>query len=136
MCKATGNEMNCTGDNRPYAKPTAADIFGCSTGTFSVLQSDNNVHRAVVPRLCAAFHRATLLVAGGHVQPGLPPAKYYTSAPNNYYSAYVHQAEVDGDGYAFPYDDVTPSSTYDTAGVLSAPDPQCLTVFIGGRSLA
>ena len=130
----SGDELTCAGDNRPYSKPTAADIFGCASGPFSVLESDNDIHRAVVPRLCAAFHRTTFHLPGGDVQPSLPPTDYYTSQPTNWYSAIVHKIEVDGRGYAFPYDDVTPSLRFNTAGAVSAPDPQVLTVFVGGAS--
>ena len=131
-CTTSGDVMTCEGDDRTYTKPTAQDIFGCSSGPFTVLESDNAVHQAVVPRLCAAFHRATLHIQGGNVQPSLPPTQYYQATPNNYYSKLVHEIETDGKGYAFPYDDVTPSSQYDTAGVVTGGDVQLLTIFVGG----
>ena len=107
-CRTAGAELHCDGDNRPYARPSATDIFGCDSGPFSILESDNPVHRAVVPRLCAAFNRATFLLDGGEVQPKLPPSEYYTQWPHNLYSAVIHEIELDGRGYAFSYDDVTP----------------------------
>lgn len=131
-CQVRGDEMQCQGDNRGYAKPSAADIFGCDSGPFSILASDNAVHRAVVPRLCAAFNRGTFLLQGGDVQPALPPASYYTTRPHNLYSAVVHEVELEGRGYAFSYDDVTPSVQDGVAGIVSAGDPQLLTVFVGG----
>ena len=135
-CTVSGDVMTCNGDNRPYPKPSSNDIFGCATGTFSVLESDNDIHLAVVPRLCAAFHRATLDLPGGEVQPSLSPRDYYAAHETNWYSAFVHQVEMEGKGYAFPYDDVTPSTRYNTAGVVSAPDPQLMTIFVGGTEAA
>jgi hypothetical protein len=58
---AAARELHCEGDNRPYAPPTTQDIFGCNTGPFAIFETDNDVHRAVVPRLCAAYNRGTFL---------------------------------------------------------------------------
>jgi hypothetical protein len=133
-CKVSGNStLNCSGDNRGYTKPTAADIFGCNSGPFLLQESDNDVHRAVTPRLCAAFDRSTLLMPGGNFQPALDSSSYYQSGPSNFYSSFVHQYEVDGKGYAFSYDDVNPSGLNE-AGVVSSGDPKLLTVTIGGPS--
>lgn len=131
-CHVVGGEMQCDGDNRGYAKPNAEDIFGCDSGPFSILESDGAIHRAVVPRLCAAFNRGTLLLGGGDVQPALPPSSYYTTRPNNVYSEIVHAVEIEGRGYAFSYDDVSPSPGEDVAGAVAAADPQLLTVHVGG----
>lgn len=131
-CRVVGDEMQCDGDNRGYAKPNAEDIFGCDRGPFSIQEGDGAVHRAVVPRLCAAFNRGTLLLDGGGVQPALPPASYYTARPHNLYSALVHAVELEGRGYAFSYDDVAPSPEENVAGTVAAADPQLLTVFVGG----
>ena len=133
-CKVSNSQLNCAGDNRSYSKPTALDIFGCNSGPFGILADDNEVHRAVVPRLCAAFHRGTLLIRGGHIQPGVSAASYYTAMPSNWYSKFVHQYETDGKGYAFPYDDVNPDIGIDQAGVVAAPNPKLLTVTVGGPS--
>ncbi|KAK5166522.1 uncharacterized protein LTR77_008065 [Saxophila tyrrhenica] len=131
-CKVSGNQIKCDGDNRGYAKPTAGDIFGCNSGPFGILGSDNDVHRAVVPRLCAAFNRGTLLKTGGNIQPGLAADHYYSTTPSNWYSKFVHQYEVDGKGYAFPYDDVNPAIGVDQAGVVADAQPELLTVIVGG----
>lgn len=127
-----GDELRCEGDNRGFAKPSAADIFGCNTGPFAVQQTDNPIHKAVIPRLCAGFHRGTLLVEGGDVQPRLTPPHYYEARPNNFYSMFAHEVEVDGRGYAFPYDDVAPSWQEDVSGAVAAADPSLLTVYVGG----
>jgi hypothetical protein len=133
-CTSDGNTISCDGDNRGYTKPSAADIFGCNSGPFAIEQSDNDIHQAVVPRICAALHRATLDIAGGNVQPSLLPSAYYQSDVNNWYSAFVHQVEADGRGYAFSYDDVAPESSEDISGAVAAADPVLLTVFVGGSS--
>ncbi|KAI5270538.1 glucanase B [Aureobasidium subglaciale] len=133
-CTVTGDYLNCAGDNRAYAKPSAADIFGCNGGPFAIQASDNDVHRAVVPRLCAAFHRSTLLLSGGNIQPMSDDSGYYTKSgrASNWYSKFVHDYEVDGKGYAFAYDDVTPTGGVDMAGLLSVAQPSQLEVTVGG----
>lgn len=133
-CTSDGTTITCDGDNSGYTKPSAEDIFGCNNGPFAIAESDNAVHQAVVPRICAAIHRATLHQSGGNVQPSLPPSAYYQTDVNNWYSAYVHQVESEGKGYAFPYDDVSPNNDENVSGSVSAPDPTLLTVFIGGSS--
>ena len=132
QCKVQNGHLACDGDSRSYAKPAALDIFGCNNGPFGIIEGDNDVHRAVVPRLCAAFNRGTLLKAGGHIQPGLSAASYYTSMPTNWYSKFVHQHETDGKGYAFPYDDVNPDAGIDQAGVVADAAPTLLTITVGG----
>lgn len=133
-CQVTGGTLNCAGDNRGYAQPTASDIFGCNSGPFAIESGDNGIHLAVVPRLCAAFDRSTLLLTGGNVQPSLATTDYYTVTPTNYFSKFVHQYELDGLGYAFAYDDVAPSGASGVAGLVSDANPQTLTVIIGGPS--
>ncbi|KAH6639982.1 glucanase B [Truncatella angustata] len=128
-----GYNLFCDGDNRSYCKPSAADIFGCNSGPFALIDGDNDVHQAVVPRLCAAFNRGTLLGAGGNVQPSLGSDSYYQTSPNNHYSRIVHQYEADGLGYAFSYDDVNPSGENE-AGLVAGPDPKLLEIVIGGSS--
>ncbi|KAI0458894.1 hypothetical protein F5B21DRAFT_458103 [Xylaria acuta] len=130
-CRVTDNALNCAGDNRAYPKPTLADIYGCNSGPFAIIESDNGVHRAVVPRLCAAFNRSTLLLDGGNVQPGLPADTYYTADPTSHYSRIVHKYEEDGLGYAFSYDDVNPEGE-NAAGTVAGPGPTLLRVTAGG----
>lgn len=132
----TTNLLNCDGDNRAYAQPTAADIFGCNSGPFAIESSDNAVHLAVVPRLCAAFNRGTLLLEEGNATPTFPMNVYYTNdGPKNWYSAFVHRYEADGKGYAFAYDDVVPDGGADSAGLTASPDPEVLTVVVGGSTI-
>lgn len=131
-CKVSNNALTCAGDNRAYAKPSAADIFGCNSGPFAIAGNDNAVHRAVVPRLCAAFNRGTFLVNGGNLQPGVHADQYYQAGPVNWYSAFVHKEEVDGRGYAFSYDDVNPDGGVDQSGVVASRSVKLLTVVVGG----
>lgn len=133
-CQVVGDELQCEGDNRGYSKPTAVDIWGCDRGPFGKQPGDNGVHLAVIPRLCAAFVRTTLLLAGGERQPELGPESYYSEQPTNHYSRLIHENEVDGRGYAFPYDDVNPDGSDDASGLVSSGNPQRLTVFVGGGS--
>ncbi|KAI1080375.1 glycoside hydrolase family 64 protein [Whalleya microplaca] len=147
-CQVDGDQLKCDGDNRGYPKPTVADIWGCNSGPFAILNDkmvhstafgiqddDNDVHRAIVPRLCAAFTRSTLLIDGGDVQPSSSVGSdtYYKNDPTNHYSRIVHKYEVDGKGYAFSYDDVNPDGQNE-AGVVSGPNPQTLELTIGGPS--
>jgi hypothetical protein len=131
-CTVVSGSLTCAGDNRGYAQPVAADIFGCNSGPFQIESTDNAIHQAVVPRLCAAFDRSTLLLSGGDVQPSLPSTDYYTVTPTNYFSKFVHQGELDGLGYAFAYDDVAPTGSSGVAGLVSDGNPEVLTVIIGG----
>lgn len=129
-CRVKGAQMSCDGDNKPYNKPTAGDIWGCDSGTFGKTGGENQVHLAVIARLCAAFHRSTLLVKDGNVQPKLKASGYYKEEPTNHYSRLVHLHEVDGKGYAFPYDDVNPDGE-NASGVVSSGRPDTLTVYFG-----
>ncbi|KAF3356825.1 Glucan endo-1 like protein [Verticillium longisporum] len=131
-CRVTGDTLSCDGDNRGYAKPEAVDIWGCNSGPFGIRQGDNAVHYAVVPRLCAAFVRTTLLLAGGDLQPGVDARDYYMQDPTSHYSRVVHEQEVDGRGYAFPYDDVNPDGAEDAAGLVASGNFDVLNFFIGG----
>ncbi|KAI0886858.1 glycoside hydrolase family 64 protein [Annulohypoxylon maeteangense] len=130
-CRASGNKMSCKGDNRAYPKPTMIDIWGCNSGPFGIQDGDNDVHRAVVPRLCAAFFRSTLLLDGGNLQPGLGQDKYYTTSPTSHYGRIVHKYETDNKGYAFSYDDVNPDGQ-NSAGVVAGLNPNTLQLAVGG----
>ncbi|KAI0596004.1 glycoside hydrolase family 64 protein [Biscogniauxia sp. FL1348] len=132
-CRATGSRISCDGDNREYPKPTTADIWGCNSGPFAIHEDDNAIHKAVVPRLCAAFTRTTLLVDGGSTQPSISRDGYYQSSPTNHYSRIVHSYETDGRGYAFSYDDVNPDNENE-AGVVAGVNPTVLELTVGGFS--
>lgn len=59
-CMTHYTTLVCAGDNRPYPMPSASDVFGCASGTFSSESGDNTIHDLVKPRLCAALNRGTL----------------------------------------------------------------------------
>ncbi|KFA61698.1 hypothetical protein S40285_03482 [Stachybotrys chlorohalonatus IBT 40285] len=131
-CQVYGDLLYCTGDNRPYAKPSAQDIWGCDGGPFHLQGGDNAVHSAVIPRLCSAFVRSTFFQAGGHIQPNLDSRYYYLGATTHHYSRLVHKYLIDGKGYAFPYDDVNPTGNEDASGVVTSDAVDKLTIFVGG----
>lgn len=68
------------------------------------------------------------------MQPRLNSTGYYKSEMLNWYSALTHKHEIDGRGYAFSYDDVAPSVGDDAAGIVAGPNPELLTVYVGGHN--
>jgi hypothetical protein len=143
----TNNALSYANNTITFQKPTARDIFGCSTGSFAT--GSNGETNAIIPRLAAAFNRSTLLVASQHPN-GVAPGQYYQNPVTNvsetldcgpyeqvltvtqHYARLVHAANVDGHGYAFPYDDVTPDGGVGQEGALSSPNPTLLIVTVGG----
>ena len=114
-----------------FAKPSAADIFSCSTGPFADTAGER---AALVPRIAAAFNRSTLLVEP--VAPSANPSQYYRTSPTNHYARIVHSVNLDGRGYAFPYDDVAPTGGRDQSGAVFDGSPKLLTVTVGGANAA
>ena len=111
-----------------YYKPSTADIFSSSSGPFAftgVEQGD------ITARLAAAFNRTTLLI--DTEQPnGENPANYYKNSITNHYARILHATNLDGKGYAHPYDDVAPIGGADQSGYVSDPNPKVMTVTVGG----
>ena len=127
--KVTNNQLTFPGVGS-YAQPSAANIFSCSTGPFAGGSAEMG---ALTARLTAAFNRSTLLTDSD--QPDNEnPANYYKTSPTNHYSRIVHAANLDGRGYAFPYDDVGPSGGVDQSGAVSDGSPKLLTVAVGGAN--
>lgn len=110
-----------------FSKPSAADIFSCSTGPFAEMGSP--YRGAIIARLTAAFHRSTLLV--DRTIPDTPPP-FYADRITNHYSRIVHEVNLDRRGYAFPYDDVSATGGKDESGAVNDGDPKLLTVAVGG----
>lgn len=131
-CRVNGELLECAGDNRGYRKPVSTDVWGYNSGPFAIIDGDNSVHYAVVPRLCAAFARSTLLIGGGNYQPGHSDGDFYTDNCTFHYSRIVHDNQVDSKGYAFAYDDVVADDQPDSAGLITSPNPDTLIFFIGG----
>lgn len=124
------NNLLSLGSAGTFAKPSAKDIFSCSTGPFAT--GDNGARNAVIPRLAAAFNRSVLLDTN-QTPNGNNPANYYKHATTNHFARIVHQVQKDGRGYAFPYDDVVPDGGSDVAGVLYDSNPTLWTVAVGGN---
>ncbi|KAL2356184.1 hypothetical protein BJ546DRAFT_970151 [Cryomyces antarcticus] len=114
-----------------FAKPTALDIFGCNTGPF--VTSANAERNVIIPRLAAAFNRSTLLLANSFPN-GVSPANYYQNPTTNHYARIVHAANLDGKGYAFPYDDVTPDGGVPQEGAVNSGSPALWTIAVGGQN--
>jgi hypothetical protein len=117
-----------------FAQPSAADIFSCSTGPFAASPTNTAEMGNIGARLAAAFNRSTLLVDSNQPE-GELVSTYYESSPTNHYSRIVHGVNLDGRGYAFPYDDVGSSSGGDQSGSVSDGSPALLTVAVGGKGV-
>jgi len=114
-----------------FAPPADADIFSCSTGPFAPSSSNTAEMGNITARLAAAFNRSTLLIDSSQPD-GEAVGSYYQMSPTNHYARILHQANLDGRGYAFPYDDVGPSSGEDQSGAVSDGSPSLLLVAVGG----
>ncbi len=114
------------GDER-FGKPTTADILGCNSGPF--VTGPSPTRNAIIPRLAAAFLRTSLDHVEEHPS---QPDTFYTRDPTNHYARLVHEANLDGKGYAFAYDDVQPDGGKDQSGKVNAGMPKTFIVSIGG----
>ncbi|TDZ97096.1 Glucan endo-1,3-beta-glucosidase [Colletotrichum sidae] len=121
------------GDVGSFAQPSARDIFSCSTGPFGGYPKNQAQLGAIGARIAAAFNRSTLLTNSQQPE-GEQVSNYYRDARTNHYSRICHEVSPDGRGYAFPYDDVGPSSGGDQSGSLFDSNPKLLTIGIGGES--
>lgn len=134
--------LSCAGTPIRLPKPTTYDILSCDGGPFHVVNADDWVHKEIIARLCAAFTRSTLLLNGGDRQPStaVGRATYYMGRqgqippgpedPIEHYARIVHEHLIDGIGYAFPYDDVSPQGE-EVAGLLKSSNPKALQISIG-----
>ncbi|KAI0603496.1 glucanase B [Biscogniauxia sp. FL1348] len=117
-----------------FAQPSAGDIFSCSTGPFGGYTGDAAAEMGNLgARIAAALNRSTL-AANANQPDGESVASYYASSPTNHYARICHAVNLDGRGYAFPYDDVVASGDTepDQAGTVFDQNPDLLTVTIGG----
>lgn len=140
-----GNEFKCRVgpsddllwcDGISFRRPTTAEIMGCvqtKDGPFEVTGWNKSL---IVPRLCAAFTRSTLLLKDGNVQPNsnITADLYYNATTTNHYSRIIHERLSDHIGYAFAYDDTNPVSsdrkTENAGGVIEDPDPRLLVITV------
>ena len=108
-----------------FAKPTTAGTFSCSIIPFA---SNVGALGPLTARISAGLNRSTLL--NDNVHPNDQKAEdYYTHPITNHYARLVHEANLDGRGYAFPYDDV-PGKGVDQSGFVSG-NPKSFVVAIG-----
>jgi hypothetical protein len=113
-----------------FAKPSASDIFTCSTGPFAGGQGVSDQVLNIGARIAAALNRSTLLINAKQPE-GEKVDTYYRELVTNHYSRICHEVSVQSRGYAFPYDDVGSSSGEDQSGFVNDPNPQQLTVSVG-----
>lgn len=111
----------------PFNKPSTADILGCNTGPF--VTGPSPARNAIIPRLAAGLLRTALLDVEDHPS---DPSTFYRRDPTNHYARIVHEANLDGKGYAFAYDDVQPDGGQDQSGKVNAGDPRVFIVTVGG----
>lgn len=144
-CNMPTNTLLCSSTTSPsvtfeIGRPEhITEIWGCNGGMFDTAKYLDSPEKArmqyleILPRLCAAMVRSTLLLDGGHVQPNgnIQPDKYYkpgnsangTAWPTNHYSRIVHDFLKNNTGYAFAYDDVGPEDV-DSAGLIDTYHPR------------
>jgi len=110
-----------------FSKPSTADIFGCSSGPFA---NNAGALGPLTARISAGFNRTTLL--NEQVHPNAEKVDDYYKLPvTNHYARLVHEANIDGRGYAFPYDDVPAGGGgVDQSGFVNG-NPKSLLVTIG-----
>ncbi|RKU44212.1 hypothetical protein DL546_003144 [Coniochaeta pulveracea] len=119
-----------------FPKPSARDIFSCSSGAFANFPAATTDEMGnIAARLAAALNRSTLATNS------FQPAKelitgYYKQSITNHYSRIVHSVCPDGHGYAFPYDDVAPDDAQNVAGTVSDGSPQKFVISFGGLTAA
>lgn len=116
------------GNGMTFNKPSAADIFSCSSGPFT--PSPSIEKGAIIARLSAAFNRSTLLI--NELTPAAGPQQYYTDRVTNHYARILHANNAEGRGYAFPFDDVVPDGGVDQSGSVFDGSPRSLAVAVGG----
>ncbi len=84
--QVSGGNLNF-GAGGTFPKPSAADIFSCSTGPFAT--GANGETNTIIPRLSAAFNRSTLLLSN-NLPDGVGPRQYYTNPTTNVSQSYCH----------------------------------------------
>ncbi|KAF3761249.1 family 64 glycoside hydrolase [Cryphonectria parasitica EP155] len=145
-CNISADEqLVCRRGNNDYifGKPTTVQVFGCTQELGSPFHvNGSNIDRTqaeIVPRLCAAFQRSTLLIFHGQLQPNanVTAEQYYKVKHTNHYARLVHENQYGGMGYAFPYDDTNPTgsdldnATANAAGVIRDSNPKLLYLVVG-----
>ncbi|CZR66466.1 related to beta-1,3-glucanase [Phialocephala subalpina] len=114
-----------------FPKPSSTDIFGANSGAFAPQATNTDQLLNIGARLDAAFNRSTLLIDTDQPNNEVV-SSYYGNSVTNHYARIVHAANLDGRGYCFPYDDVTPDGGVDQSGFVSDGSPASLLVTVGG----
>lgn len=114
-----------------FPKPSSTDIFGANSGAFAPQAANTDELLNIGARLDAAFNRSTLLINSDQPTKEIV-SSYYTNSVTNHYARIVHAANVDGRGYCFPYDDVTPEGGVDQSGFVNDGSPASFLVCVGG----
>ncbi|KAI1171138.1 hypothetical protein F4777DRAFT_566453 [Nemania sp. FL0916] len=129
---STDNILHCDNDAGDFDRPVSKDIYGCNSGPFANPTSgaESWSRMRVRPRLCAAFVRSTLHLDAPQPSHNVTSSQYYKENITNHYARAVHENLMDGRGYAFSYDDVSPDSTENSAGLVSITHPIQLDIFI------
>ncbi|KAL6850937.1 hypothetical protein ACO1O0_008063 [Amphichorda felina] len=126
-------KLTFKGDSKlGFDKPSAEDIFSCSTGPFAGGEGVSPERLNIGARLAAALNRSTLLVNARQPE-GEKTETYYKEGVTNHFARVCHETTVESRGYAFPYDDVGPAEGKDQSGFLNDPKPKVLTVEVGGK---
>ncbi|KAK0622964.1 hypothetical protein B0T14DRAFT_425775 [Immersiella caudata] len=118
-----------------FSQPSAADIFSCDSGPFARYEENGEVMGNITARLAAAFNRSTVLRSGREPDGGEGVGGYYKEERTNHYARIVHGVSWEGRGYAFPYDDVSPSDAENVAGTVSDGSPAVFVVAVGGPAV-
>lgn len=116
-----------------FSQPSAADIFSCNSGAFANYASNVDEMANIGARIAAAFNRSTLLINTSQPDNEVV-SNYYQDAVTNHYSRICHSVNLDKRGYAFPYDDVGPSTGVDQSGSVYDSNPKLLTITVGGTT--
>ncbi|KAF3940824.1 hypothetical protein ABW19_dt0203639 [Dactylella cylindrospora] len=117
-------------DGQAFSKPCTKDIFNASSGPFQT--GPDAKRNAIIPRLNAEFNRSMLLCCDDGCLPARDKGRYYAHEVTNHYARLVHESNVDGKGYAHPYDDVAAGGGDDSSGFVNDGDPKLLKVIVGG----
>ena len=104
-----------------FTKPSTQAIFNNSGAPF---YTSNDEKGNITARLAAGLNRTILLDSDR--QPASVP--YYRQAHTNHYARVVHDVTANGLGYAFPYDDVTPSGGRSVEGSVRSGNPNNFTL--------
>ncbi|TGJ70547.1 hypothetical protein EYR41_002581 [Orbilia oligospora] len=130
-CTSTSTfTFNSSQKSESFRKPTTADILNASSGSFQTGPSP--LRNAIIPRLNAAFNRTVLLNCDCEI-PARNRGAFYEREVTNHYARLVHEVNIDGKGYAHPYDDVAASGGEDHSGFVNDGAPKKLVVIVGGQ---